>query len=467
MAQAHVREYTIGRALISAPNGIKRRSDLNDVFSLDLARAASTSEAVQVIRSYLIGGGDFIYGSSVWINRSIAIRPYFPSVMTLFAFAFDDMPFDPYTEIVSEIFRTHSRDVKSVNLIGDFNVAIDLSIYSGFDSSFWYNGRRPPPEIRLGDMGGVYMTLGSIDDADSPCHVCEVVSSRVKNFEVTSWCRDILMFPMIRRVERIDLFSVDGFVGPDVEEIMRAPQCAIVKLPLDVIMSNLAALRAAVDRTDNGTYEGFGEIQHRDEWTTLLTFLQFRITRLEVFATSFFNRIVIVRAGAERILKIDHRLFESVPFFSGDFVWSRLTSIDLGGVVGPRFLAPGTLDRTYDFRGVPALRHVRIGRKFRWVPPSMYFALPSTAKMLSLDDARFANVPPFPFVQDGPDDHPGRALLALMAGPQSLRGLAQFRALNFQPLLRIVMRLLSGDEYMRVVYGESPEDVGLGIVVRR
>jgi hypothetical protein len=29
------------------------------------------------------------------------------------------------------------------------------------------------------------------------------------------------------------------------------------------------------------------------------------------------------------------------------------------------------------------------------------------------------------------------------------------------------MRLLSGDEYMRVVYGESPEDVGLGIVVRR
>jgi hypothetical protein len=444
--------------------------DIEDVVTrgVFVVETSSVFDVLLAVRRYFDEERARFYGhpndeGTLWIDRSIGLRYLYPARLEISSFADDSNRFDRHTSVLTEIVRAFSSNVGFVRLVGEFDVAVDLTpLRTERDGVVLYEGQRPPLEISLYRIASVIMTIRSSDDVEGrrTCVVRDVMAERIDDFIVRCACDEVVLLPMVQNVRSIGTFRAISFGRCDAEAIVSAPQCGDVGLPASVVVSNVEVVRAALDRVDDGKLVALnvtGAVAAPGVWELL----RGRITRLKVVPSVEGAGLSIVRAGRERTLTVYAQWYALTTVFADRSAWTNLASITFDAAIHPHAMVPDALDRTYDVRGFPALRRMEITRvQFpRDAPPSTYFALPPTLRTLMTDDSRFGNVPPFPRVLglDG-DEHPGRAIQAFLTVVDTSPALTRFRAKDPRPYLLYVMRLLTDDDYMRVVFGERWED---------
>jgi hypothetical protein len=393
---------------------------------------------------------------SVWIDLSIAFYGDFERSFDMYLFASARIPFGPYVQLTSDILRRHSANISGLELDGEFDVAVLDVSHLRPHADMRYRGSRPPTAIRADRLGLVAMTL---DPEDGRCRPSTIFARAVHELRLLCRCDEIDLLPTIRNIEGVGKFAAWGFDRCDAEAIVRAPQFTHVELPARVVTSDMRALRAALDRADVGEYVAIGSIEV-DASSPFFQILRLSVTSLEIELMPPGTELSITRTSTTCTLRLDGSYYARArsDLFSGEYSWPRLVEADFDHPIG-RAPLPSTLDRRYQLFGVPALRYVGISN-VRPFPVSSFFAMPSTISSVG-GDAVFSAVPPFPrLMWREASEHPGRAIQAFLTAVETspARGLARLREQDPRPYLLYVMRLLTDDEYMRVVFGERWED---------
>jgi hypothetical protein len=374
---------------------------------------------------------------SIWIDLSIAFYGDFERSFEMYLFASARIPFGPYVQLTSDILRRHSANISGLQLDGEFDVAVLDVSHLRPDADLRYRGSRPPTTIRADRLELIAMTL---DPEDGRCRPSTIFARIVYELRLLCRCDEIDLLPTIRNIERVSQFTH-------------------VELPARVVTSDMRALRAALDRADVGEYVAIGSIEV-DASSPFFQILRLSVTSLEIELMPPGTELSITRTSTTCTLRLDGSYYARArsDLFSGEYSWPRLVEADFDHPIG-RAPLPSTLDRRYQLFGVPALRYVGISN-VRPFPVSSFFAMPSTISSVG-GDAVFSAVPPFPrLMWREASEHPGRAIQAFLTAVETspARGLARLREQDPRPYLLYVMRLLTDDEYMRVVFGERWED---------